>query len=104
MLSLSLSAAVHAKHEKAEKHSDPHKGDGRGRREKLLVVDAQVPHHSQDPHKHGHHQTARTDDGPEASRDPRPDARPGLRPFLCSRLVQGLGDVAVDHTIVCDVE
>lgn len=100
---------MHPKYQKAEEHSDSNEGDGRGGSEKLPVVDAEVPHHSQDHHKHRHHQAARADghtSSPESSRDPRPDpcSGPRLGPFLCNRLVQGLGDVAVDHAVVCDVE
>lgn len=100
---------MHPKYQKAEEHSDSNEGDGRGGGEKLPVVDAEVPHHSQDHHKHRHHQAARADghtSSPESSRDPRPDtcSGPRLGPVLCNRLVQGLGDVAVDHAVVCDVE
>lgn len=101
-----LSAAVHPKYQKAEEHSDSHQGDGRRRREELPVVDAEVPHHGQDHHKHGHHQAAGADGhagSPESSGDPRPDSCSGLSPFLWGGLVQGLGDVAVDHAVVCDV-
>lgn len=96
---------MHAEHQKAEEHSDSNQGDGRGGGEELPVVDAEVPHHSQDHHKHGHHQAARADGHtscPESSRDPGPDPR--LGPFLWNGLVQGLGNVAVDHAVMCDVE
>lgn len=104
-LSLARSAAVHPKYQEAEEHSDSDEGDGRGGGEELLVVDAEVPHHGQDHHKHGHHHAARAvcyAGGPEPSGDPGADPR--LGPFLRSRLVQGLGDVAVDHAVVRDVE
>lgn len=104
-----FSAAVHPKYQKAEEHSDSHQGDGRRGGEELPVVDAEVPHHGQYYHEHGHHQAAGADGhagGPEPSGGPRPDScsGPGLSPFLWGIiLVQGLGDVAVDHAVVCDV-
>lgn len=52
------SPAVHPEDEKAEEHCDAHQGDSGWCGEKLPVVDAEVPHHSQHHHKHGHHQAA----------------------------------------------
>lgn len=94
---------VHPEYQEAEKHSDAHEGDSRRRGEKLPVVDAEVPNHSQDDHEHGDHQAAGADShpaGPEASR--RVGA--GLGRFLGRRLLQALGDVAVDDAVVRDVE
>lgn len=96
---------MHPENQKAEEHSDSNEGDGRGGGEKLPVVDAEVPHHGEDHHKHRHHQAARADGhtgSPESSRDPC--SGPRLVPFLCRGLVQSLGDVAVDHAVVRDVE
>ena len=99
---------MHPKDQEAEEHSDSHQGDGRGRREELPVVDAEVPHHGQDHHEHGHHQAAGADGhagGPESPGDPRADSCPGLSPVLWGGgLVQRLRDVAVDHAVVCDVQ
>lgn len=100
---MARSAVVHPEYQEAEKHSDPHEGDGGRRSEKLPVVDAKVPHHSQDDHEHGDHQAAGADGhpgGPEPSR--RLSSRLGR--FLCRRLLQALGDVAVDDAVVRDVE
>lgn len=97
------SAAVHPKYQKAEEHSDSHEGDGRGRREELPVVDAEVPHHGQYHHEHGHYQAAGAygySSSPESPRDPGPSSRPRLSPFLWRVLVHGLGDVAVDHAVL----
>lgn len=103
-----FSAAVHPKYQKAEEHSDSHKGDGRRGGEELPVVDAEVPHHSQYHHEHRHHQAAGANGNtgsPQSSRDPRPGScsSPRRSPFLWTGLVQDLRDVAVDHAVVCDV-
>lgn len=105
---LCLSAAVHPKDQEAEEHSDSHKGDGRRGCEELPVVDSEVPHDSQYHHKHRHHEAAGTEGqtrSPESSRDPSPDsrARPRWSPLFCTGIMQRLGNVAVDHTVVRDV-
>lgn len=100
---MTRSAVVHPEYQEAEKHSDPHEGDGRRRSEKLPVVDAEVPHHSQDDHEHGDHEAAGADGhpcGPEPSRC----VGTGLGRLLRRRLLQALGDVAVDDAVVRDVE
>lgn len=101
-----FSAAVHSEYQKAKKHSDSHQGDGRRGCEELPVVDAEVPDHSQDHHEYGHHQAAGADGHagrPESSRRHGAGPRPRLGPFLRVRSLHGLGDVAVYHTVVCDV-
>lgn len=100
---LTRSAVVHPEYQEAEEHSDPHEGDGRRRREKLPVVDAEVPHHSQDDHEHGDHQAAGADGHPRGPEPPR-RVGAGLGRVLCRRLLQALGDVAVDDAVVRDVE
>lgn len=99
---------MHPEYQKAEEHSDSHEGDGRRGGEELPVVDAEIPNHSQYHHKYGHHQAAGANGhtcSPESSGDARPGccSSPRLSPFLWGGLVQGLGDVAVDHAVVCDV-
>lgn len=103
-----FSAAVHPEYQKAEEHSDSHQGDGRRGGEELPVVDAEVPHNSQYHNEHRHHQAAGANGdtcSSEPSRDPRPGScsSPSLSPFLWTGLVQSLGDVAVNHAVVCDV-
>lgn len=104
-----FSAAVHPKYQKAEEHCDSHEGDGRRGGEELPVVDAEVPHDGQYHHEHGHHQAAGANGdprSPEPPRRPRPSPRPCrcLASVLRTGLVQGLGDVAVDHAVVRDVQ
>lgn len=103
------SAGVHPEYQKAEEHSDSHERDGRRGGEELPVIDAEVPNHGQNHHEHGHHQAARADGhagGPEPSGHAGPSScsDPGLSPFLWTGLVQGLGDVAVNHAVVCNVK
>lgn len=95
---------VHPEDQEAEEHGDPHQGDGGGRGEKLPVVDAEVPHHRQDDHEHGHHQAAGADGHPGGPEPPRGGLGAGLGPFLGRGLLRALGDVAVDDAVVSDVE
>lgn len=94
---------MHPEYQEAEEHSDPHQRDGRRGGEELPVVDAEVPHHGQNHHEHGHHQAAGADGHAGRPQPPR-DPGAGLSPFLWRGLVQGLGDVAVNHAVLRDVQ
>lgn len=53
---VSLLSSIHAKDQKAEEHSDPHQGDGGRSREKLTVIDPEIPDQCQHDHKDWYHQ------------------------------------------------
>lgn len=99
---------MHPKHQEAEEHSDANQRDGGRGSEELPVVDAEVPDHSKNHHKHRDHHAAGADGHtgcPKAAREPR--AHHGIRRLgaLVGRgLQQSLGDVAVDDAVVRDVE
>lgn len=96
---------MHTKYQKAEKHSDSHKGDGRRGGEELPVDDAEVPHHSKHNHENGHHQAAGAKGYTSGSESPEAGSRScsWLIPFLRAGLGQSWRDVAVDDTVVCNL-
>lgn len=101
---------MHAEDEKAEEDGDTHQRDGGRCREELPIVDAEVPHHRQEHHEHGHHQAAGAEGQTrraEAGAEPRVGPGPlGAVLRVVGGLVLGrrLGHVAVEHAVVRDVE
>ncbi|KAG9350064.1 hypothetical protein JZ751_026417 [Albula glossodonta] len=97
----------------AEEDGDANQGDGGWSSKELSVVNAEVPDHGQHHHKDGHHKAACVKCQAHPSGAPAhsnssmlhlsgPRHRSG-RP-LSAALPQGLGNVAVDDTVVGDVE
>lgn len=61
-LSLSRSlSSIHSEHQEAEEDRHPHQGDSSWCREELAVINTEVPDHTQQHHKHRHHEAAYTD-------------------------------------------
>lgn len=57
---MSLSS-IHPKYQDAEEDCDSNQGDSGRSGEELAVIDTEVPDHTQEHHKHRHHEAAHVD-------------------------------------------